>query len=170
LARKEADNIWVQNVVITKTYQVHVEELDKVEFDTADESGPKNWWNQLFEPPRVHGNVIEATASTEKDDKDDPRHRIYSADTTVATASTTSPPGTPKTVLETIPQEQSKDLMEGIKDLEASSLLPNDHKPMGTVQEVVQEQIGEPEQIEVVQEQIGEPAVPEEAGSVEESA
>jgi predicted Na+-dependent transporter len=156
-------------VVITKTYEVDAEELDEVEFDTADETGPKSWWNRLFEP-RVHGNAIEATTSTEKDDKDDPRDRFYSADTTVATASTTSPPGTPETVLETIPQEQSKDLTEEFEDLEAPPLLPNDRKPMGTVQEVVQEQIGEPEHTEVVQEQIGEPAVAEEEDPVEESA
>ena len=110
-------------VVISKTYEVHEEEEDEMEFDpdehqNAHAGGLKGWVAQLF-VPREHEHAMRNADDQVSSDKD--RKRFYSADVTVATT-TTTPPGTPS--LENTPQENATITEETMHDLEAPSFLP----------------------------------------------
>jgi hypothetical protein len=68
----------------------------------------------------MHNAAGQAADSPEKNKPD--RERFYSADVTVAT-STATPPGTPESFLETIPQEETAKITEEtLRDLETPSI------------------------------------------------
>lgn len=91
-------------VVMTKTYEVNEEE-DQADFDVENaplDHEPKSWWDMLFEP-RVQLHHDDDDVPRTPDKKTIGRDRFESADATVATAAA-SPPTTPCSFMETIPQ------------------------------------------------------------------
>jgi hypothetical protein len=128
-------------VVITKTYEL-AEDPEEIEYDTADDQHQhpdrrSTWVSQLFVPREQSSSSSTRDVALAPPDKNKPdRDRFYSADVTVATAIAT-PPGTPDSSLETIPQESARIAEETIQDLEAPSIVRDEHCP--AIEVVVQE-------------------------------
>jgi predicted Na+-dependent transporter len=115
-------------VVITKTYEVEDEE--EMEFDSAVDPATLGWWKRLFVPRDCMSSEIpESSEKAKEGDRD----RFYSADVTVATSVATSPPSTPDSFLEPIPQENATS--QDSEDLEAPCLAAS---AIGVVQESVE--------------------------------
>jgi predicted Na+-dependent transporter len=112
-------------VVMTRTYEVNEEE-DEADIDVEHgqhDHGPKSWWDMLFEPRALlHDDDVPRTP----DRKSIGRDRFESADATVATAAA-SPPTTPYSYMETIPQMSPEFSTEGadFSDLEPPEIIPS---------------------------------------------
>jgi predicted Na+-dependent transporter len=114
-------------VVMTRTYEVNDQE-NEADFDVEHgqhDHGPKSWWGGLFEP-RVQLHLDDDDAPRTPDKKPIGRDRFESSDATVATA-TASPPSTPYSFLETIPQMSPVYSTESadFSDLEPPEMTPS---------------------------------------------
>jgi predicted Na+-dependent transporter len=136
-------------VVMTRTYEVNAEEdEDEADFDVDvehghDNHGPKSWWGMLFEP-RVHQHHDDDDVPRTPDKKPIGRDRFESGDATVATAAA-SPPSTPSSFLETIPQMSPEVSTESadFSDLEPPEITPSKESiemPLESHEETLEDQ------------------------------
>jgi hypothetical protein len=114
-------------VVMTRTYEVNDQE-NEADFDVEHgqhDHAPKSWWGMLFEP-RVQLHPDDDDVPRTPDKKPIGRDRFESSDATVATA-TASPPSTPYSFLETIPQMSPVYSTESadFSDLEPPAMTPS---------------------------------------------
>ena len=109
-------------------YNLVNEEEDEADFDVENghlDHGPKSWWGMLFEP-RVQLHHDDDDVPRTPDKKTIGRDRFESADKTVSTAAA-SPPTTPCSFMETIPQMSPEFSTEtaDFSDLEPPEIAPS---------------------------------------------